>query len=398
MRHLFGQFVRSGIIFRHAGRKRLPSLILAVAALVLLYSSPAAAGAEVKIVYFYISACDGCNEAGKILEELNTLLDSYPDRPETEIIMVNAFQSGGYEQLNRYLEAYEVPEDKQSCPIVFVGDTFLSGEEAIRKDLIGAILNAKDEIPVSASYGGEAAQEKLSLLTPVNVFLTGLVNGLNPCSMSMLLFLISLLAVRKVNVLKAGSAFCAGKLASYFFLGMVSYGLLDRLDTDRYRLAVKLIILAAALLIAAFNIRDYIAARQERYDKVKMQLPKGLRKINHRLMKSLTAIKNVKLLLGICFLLGIFISFGEFLCTGQLYLAAILYVLKEGTALRGTAFLYFFIYSAAMLIPLLIISFAIHKGKEVFTVSEAIRGRLPLIKLINAAAFILFGIFAVIFL
>ena len=88
--------------------------------------------------------------------------------------------------------------------------------------------------------------------------------------------------------------------------------------------------------------------------------------------------------------LGAIISVGEFLCTGQIYLATIT-VLQSGQALDFRAMIYFLIYGAAFVLPLILITVFIHKGREIFDLTEWMRERI-LIKLINAVVFILFGI------
>ena len=66
------------------------------------------------------------------------------------------------------------------------------------------------------------------------------------------------------------------------------------------------------------------------------------------------------------------------------------------TVLNLRAFTYLVIYDFAFVIPLIIITLLIDKGKELFDVSEVLRKWLPVIKLINAAVFIIIG-FVVIF-
>ncbi len=153
--------------------------------------------------------------------------------------------------------------------------------------------------------------------------------------------------------------------------------------------------LAAILIFIVFNAMDFFAAKSQSYDRIKLQLPSGIRGLNHRWIKLASGIDNPAALSWFSFFLGSATSVGEFLCTGQIYLTTILYVLHSQTVLNVRAFLYFIEYNAAFITPLLIISFLIFKGKEVFDVSEFIRSKMHYIKLINIIIFIALGLFVI---
>jgi cytochrome c biogenesis protein CcdA len=106
----------------------------------------------------------------------------------------------------------------------------------------------------------------------------------------------------------------------------------------------------------------------------------------------MSKVENNKLLIPLCFALGVFISVGEFLCTGQIYLATIIFVFKNSEAFNLEAVSYFLIYGIAFVIPLIAITLLIHRGKEVFDVSEIVRDKLHIIKLVNALIFLIFAI------
>jgi cytochrome c biogenesis protein CcdA len=354
--------------------------------------SATAARKQVKVMFFYLSACDGCNEAQKYMSEAETLLAGLTDRPDAKISMVNTYQPGGYNLLLKYMDAYKVPEKKQMCPIVFIGNHYLVGEDDIEKNFVGAVLNAGTAPDVGGTDTSESpVRERFSAIRPLNVFLTGLINGLNPCSFSMLLFFVSLLGVRRINVLRAGAGFCAGKFCAYIVLGIVSYKILDAVDMDRYRFEAKVILAVVAAAIAFLNIRDFVFAKKERYERIVMQLPQPVRKLNHIAIRRFTGLMDHGFLIPVSALLGAFISVGEFLCTGQIYLATILYVMRENTVLNAQALFYFIIYSLAAVLPLAVVVAVVYRGRAMLEVSEAIRSRLPLIKLLNAGFFLLFG-------
>ncbi|NLM11413.1 MAG: hypothetical protein GX213_11675 [Clostridiaceae bacterium] len=138
------------------------------------------------------------------------------------------------------------------------------------------------------------------------------------------------------------------------------------------------------------NIRDYFAAKNEEYNKILLQLPERLRKFDHNLIKTVSGIKNYKVFVPVCFILGVLIAAGEFLCTGQIYLATIVLMLQRSPYPDFNVAISFVLYGIAFVLPLLIITIILSKGKAAFEVSEAVREKMPLIKMINALFFLIF--------
>jgi cytochrome c biogenesis protein CcdA len=225
----------------------------------------------------------------------------------------------------------------------------------------------------------------------------GIVNGLNPCSMSMLLMFMSLLLFKKSTVLKIGISYSLGKFISYMLLGTILFKFLENFSINGFNTIIKILALFIIFTLIVLNINDYFAAVNEKYNKIKLQLPLSFRKFNHGLIRKVSSVTNIKLLICISFGLGIFISLGEFLCTGQIYLTTIVTVIQSGTAFNFKAFTYLLIYNLGFIFPVLILTFVIYKGKEVFDVSESLRERLHIIKLINSAVFLILGIIMIIY-
>lgn len=350
------------------------------------------------VVYFYVTACGECQEVDKYL---NAMGDGYllgsanDDKIKFNIMRFNIAEPENLELLNKYFQAYEVPEEDQLVPIVFIGNTYLSGANDIKQMLEAQIKNGNGLTTlylVSDNQQIDLKIDDLSGYRVLGVMVTGLINGLNPCSISMLLFFLSMLLVREVNVLKMGLSFIAGKFITYFLLGTLLFHLFAQLDVPWFQTIIKVIMLVFIFIIIILNIQDYIAAKNEKYDKIKLQLPVILRKYNHRWIEKFTAVKNGRLLMPISFVLGSFISVGEFLCTGQIYLATIIYVLQNSKALKLQAMIYFLIYGIAFVTPLLLVTVLIYKGREVFELSEFFRDKMHIVKLINAIVFVIFGI------
>lgn len=85
------------------------------------------------------------------------------------------------------------------------------------------------------------------------------------------------------------------------------------------------------------------------------------------------------------------------MCTGQIYLATIITIFQTNSQLSLQALISLIVYNSGVIIPLVILLFLVYKGKEIFDVSEAIRERLHIIKLINALILALFFILILLF-
>ncbi len=355
---------------------------------------------KITVLYFYFEYCKQCNEAGKIIEELNnkeTGVGDYAD--ELDIRLLDASDSSTYRLLKKYFKEYNVPCEKQGVPIVFIGDVYLHGKTEIAADLKREIsridLPGTKVIKLTGS-DADTVEMKLSVVKMISVFLAGLVNGLNPCSLSLLLMFISMIMVKKVSVRKMGFTFAASKFITFFLLGTLLYSIFAHLKIKWFGLLTKGIILIFVVTIVILNINDYFSAKSDHYEKIKMQLPVRLRKACHEWIKNAVSGDNAGTIMIMSFLLGMIITFGEFLCTGQIYLATIVYILQSNSSFTINALFYFLIYDIAFILPLLIITVAIDRGRELFDISEALRGKLPAIKLINAGLFLIFGVLIVV--
>ncbi len=355
-------------------------------------------GTASRIVYFYVSPCEECAETEQYLSGLApTYLVSYNGKELDSMLIIeshNVAEKQNLELVNRYFRDHQVPQARQSVPVVFLRDGYLSGKEEIINGLQAAIEGGR-----CIGIASPGDQVELKIYDWPTVFLMGLINGFNPCSISMLLFLIALLLARKANVLKLGMLFIIGKFLAYLALGTILFSLLSTINNSVFALFSdigKYILLALMIVVVALNLNDFFASKYEKYNKIRLQLPQGLRRLNHKWLSSISSMNGAGLLFA-AFILGIAISIGEFLCTGQIYLATIIYLLKRSNVFDLQIVVSFLLYIIGMLLPLLIITITVHKGKEIFRVSEFARSRMPLIKLINACVFLVLAVILFIF-
>lgn len=355
---------------------------------------------DIDMVYFYMNLCEYCVEAKE-------LIDSFIDDIEAEQLDVTinfhtyniSYYDGlEYETFKSYMDYHDLEEVTISTPIIFIGETYFEGEEDIRvglNELLHKIKTGERPDTPMLDPTKDSSSNLIDTFNNLNflkIFGIGIINGLNPCSFSMLLLLLSLLLVKDVPIRKLGFSFILGKFVTFILLGTVLYQLLSYLQNSSFMFFSKLIIGTFVILLATLNIHDYYVSKHEDYGKIKNQLPKGLRRLNHIIIESLVAKSHTRWLFISLFVLGAIVAVGEFLCTGQIYMVTITYMIKTGSTMSLQAFIYLVIYSFGFIIPPTIVILITSKTNELFNVSEFIREKMPLIKLITAFILIILGI------
>ncbi len=369
-------------------------LVLLLLAYGSVFRSWAESENKVTIVYFYSPTCASCSSMSDFLENFSE------SHKNLDLRKYDISDLRNKSLLDKYSEAYNVsPEDDGIVPVVFIRDKYYTDEEFIRTNL-EKVLNTPGAKTLEIDNSAETHEKDIRRFkgfTIPSVFLAGVVNGLNPCSLSMLLFFLSLLTVKKEKVMKIGMSFISGKFLAYVLLGTILFQFLSMFDFRLFNTLFKIIFAVVLLVLIVMSIQDYFAAKAERYDKIRLQLPEVLRRFNHGVIKKVSGFANLKIILLLGFLMGIVISLGEFLCTGQIYLATIITIFQTNSQLSLQALSSLLVYNSGVILPLVILLFLVYKGKEIFDVSEAIRERLHIIKIINALILALFFVIILVF-
>ena len=134
----------------------------------------------------------------------------------------------------------------------------------------------------------------------------------------------------------------------------------------------------------------FLSVRKSEYGKVRMQLPKKLRHLNHQMFK-----KKPLTWRGFSWNsdsgLGIAVSLGEFFCTGQIYMASILYLLRTAREQWLSLLGILMVYVTAMSIPAVVILVVIAKTKGTGRVSDFMLKHMGAIKLLNCLLFLFYA-------
>ena len=350
---------------------------------------------KVDIYYFYSTTCSSCEKTSKYIDKLEK------EYSNIEIKKYNIYQGKNEKYLKKYCQEYSV--DKESfgmVPIVFIRDKYLLDYKDIYEKL-ERYIQSNNNIPTKViSYKVVENNDEIvgwKSLNIIKVMLAALINGINPCSISMLLFLLILLNNKSKSLLKMGLGFCAGKVISTFLIGSILYKLLKYLSGYVIIEVVNIIFICLFLFLAVLNLYDFVVIRNHEYGKIKAQLPTGFRKFNHGIMKNtVNRFFNSKWIILSCVILGAVVAFTEFLCSGQIYLSTIVAIIhsNEGSTVQGLVYL--LIYCLVCILPLVFIIFLMSKGIKEIEVSTFFTEHLDKIKLIYAVVFLIVAIYMIV--
>ena len=349
---------------------------------------------EATIVYFYHPQCSGC----AIVED-----EGIVDALESEGITVIKYNTGDEDEAKRFLafnETYNVPDDERYTPLMFAGDTHFYGASNIvdayengdlQSQANEALLDVPDEFQSLEGVSGL-----------FRVIGSGLLDGINPCAIAMLLMFISMIGFLKdkKTLIFVATSYILGIFLTYFAIGIGLFWVMTAFQSTLNAFSHILYGLFALLALALFALtfRDFLVTRKEEYGKVKNQLPSGIKKWNKNLMKRFSHIieneenptKRLFFIGVIPFVIGIVIGITEAACTGQIYLMILLSI-RTSEPLTGT--LYLLVFNIMFILPLIIIAVVAVLTKNVMGVSDFFRRKMPLIKLLTSIFFILMAIY-----
>lgn len=344
------------------------------------------------VLLFTTEACEDCEKVKEWLDEQQELTGG-------RVLEYNIIKEPCLNLLKGMFREYGLKEQDQKIPALFYGNDAATGADGIlnldgkqlweEKENQGLISNIGRVREQLSETEGEKAAGGQNLLTLAGA---GLLAGLNPCSVSMLLMLLSMIVSEKASVWKNGLLYLAGKYTAYVTIGLIIYVSAASLDglilQDAGNILNKILVLlfgTAGILYLADAVRVF---RQE-YGKIRTQLPAGLRKWNHGLIRRVgnySGMLKPLLILG----LGMAISVGEFFCTGQIYMASITYLLKDQVSMVWISFL---VYVTAMSLPAFLMLLIIQRTRNTELISEFMLRHMGAVKIFYALLFLGYALY-----
>jgi len=347
---------------------------------------------SVQIDFFYEPGCSECQRIRT--EVLPSLQEAYGG-----FYVLTEYDLGvksNYLQLVGYMEALG---DDENARVFMVVDrqVLLGGGDEIAADLFAVLderISMAQERPEASSSGLVPApvvpaddaivERRFNRFTFVGVALAGLVDGINPCAISTLVFLVSVLSMARVrgrHLLAVGAAFCSASFLTYLAIG---FGMLHAFHAlaafQTLRRVIDLFLVAALLGLALYSFGDAFRFRRtHRASDVKLQLPDAFKQRIHRLLRvGLGRRAQWASVFGI----AVAVTALESVCTGQVYVPTLALIIKgDSEVTRGLGLLV--LYNAMFILPLVVVLLLTYGGLQLgrlmaWSVKEVFIGKLLL--------------------
>ena len=273
---------------------------------------------SLEIYFFYSALCPVCIEQKKFLDELEK---KYPEIKinRYEIIRVPENQ----ELLRDFYEKYKVPGREQGLvPVTFIAENYFVGfNEKIAEDIEGCVreclFGEEREVSqiIEIPFFGQVDLSKLSL--PLLTVTVAALDGINPCAMWILLFLITLLInVRsRKRIWLIGGIFIA---TSGIFYYLILAAWLNLFLAIRYVDLTRIIIGAVALGVGIWQIKNFITYHPGvcRVIGITSKIEKKLQ-LRERAEKIVTAPLGLGMIAGVI-VLALGVNLIEFFCSAGL--------------------------------------------------------------------------------
>ena len=344
-------------------------------------SSPTGTAGSLTISYFYTPGCRSCEEFLSVeIPRLSRELGLAIEVEKKDLLDPAVFEKLAAEAAARGRALTEVPA-------LLAGDTLLVGEKEIRARLSGilAALGAGQR-RAAAPRSGTAAAALTERLAVLPVLVAGLIDGINPCAFTTLIFLLASLALAgrgRREVLLIGALFSAAVFFTYFLIGLGFFAALRAANAVPVISTVLRWVLVAVLAVfAGLSVYDYTRIRAGRPTEILLQLPTVLKK---RIHSSIRSRARAAALAGSSVVLGFLVSIFEFACTGQVYLPTLAYLVRIDH--RLSAVLLLALYNLCFILPLLVVFAGSYLGVSSARITAAFQKHMGKVKLGLAVVF-----------
>lgn len=231
-------------------------------------------------------------------------------------------------------------------------------------DRISRLLEENIPPPEPETIPPGLAVQRYSGFTVPAVLAAGLIDGINPCAVSTLVFFMSLLAVSKVRnrqLILLGISYVLASFLTYLALGFGLFRLLHLFSGFTVLRAVIEYSMSAVLLVLSFlSFRDSARFRKSGCSgDVTLQLSAGMKKRIHGVMHR--GLGNTSVILGGLFI-GTAVTALESVCTGQVYVPTLVLILKDSAFSELRAWTLLLSYNLMFILPLTAVFTAVYFG------------------------------------
>jgi len=339
--------------------------------------------------FFYQFGCKECERSYLLVKHLKS------HHPNLTIREYDLAKSKNKILFEAMAQKFGIPQERRLLPsTLFIGGSVLQ-EGGISTDTAERIVVRLsktgspmpwDVKPEETAVAERSIVERFRRMGPLTVAAAGLLDGINPCAFTTLVFLISYLTYigkRGRTILLVGGAFTAGVFLAYFGMGLGAFGFLGALSglhgVARW---VNIVVAAGAFLLSIVSFRDYLKAKRGELAEMTLQLPGVLKKRIHSTVRG-----SMGGHMAAAFGAGVVVSMLEVACTGQVYLPTIIFVTSL-PGMRKSGVLYLLLYNLMFILPLAAVFIAACKGTSSQALSGLSKKHVPLVKLLTSLLFL----------
>jgi cytochrome c biogenesis protein CcdA len=303
---------------------------------VLLSAAHLQAERAISLDYYYTPGCASC---ARFLAEEIPRLERSLGLP-LHVSRRDALDPKVFSELDARAAALGVTVT--GLPVIVAGDTVLQGEGEIRARLAPLLerLAAAPQGPAAQTPAAPSAaapapaapparapvEERLAILP---VIAGGLLDGVNPCAFTTLIFLLASLALAgrgRREVLVIGGLFTLGVFLTYLGIGLGFFAALRAAAAfPVVSLVLRWVLVAILVAFAGLSFYDFAVIRAGRPTEIILQLPKILKRQIHASIR--TRVRSATVAAS-SLALGFLVSVFEFACTGQVYLPTLAYLVR----------------------------------------------------------------------
>jgi hypothetical protein len=312
-----------------------------------------------KIIYAAFLYMPGCLHCEEMKEDMKKWAARVP---ELRIRMFSLTREENKKLDEALSQIYQVPESKRLVDHkLYMGEDYLWSEDLHLESFQKLISKYKgkgapppwEKVTKEALEKGEKSIiERFRRWSLSAVLIAGFIDGINPCAFATIIFLVSYLTFvgkKGREIVLYGMIFTSGVFIAYLLVGMGLMTFLHQMSAfPLISKGVYLFIAFFALALGLISLYDYILFRRGRVAKWKLQLPMGLKKKIHEIIREQARFKGGLLA---TFGAGFIIAVCTVICTGQVYLPTIGFVMSI-PELRKNAILNLILYNIMYIIPL----------------------------------------------
>jgi cytochrome c biogenesis protein CcdA len=308
--------------------------------------------ATISAFFFYGDGCSHCENVKPLL------LDLSAKYPQLDIRMLEVYHNiTNQETFAVISRQYGI--SNAGIPALFIGTTAMVGDADIKNRFEATILVERERIASCTSTTPETitvpdptcAPSTLQLTIPM-VVASALIDSINPCAFSVLIFLlISIVSLdNRRRIFMVGGVYIAAVFIFYLLSG---FGLFTVVSLSGFSQVLSLIGATIAVILGVISVLDVLRKQEE----FLLAIPFSKKEKIERYISTAS--------LPAAFALGIFVGIFELPCTGGIYLAILGLMSRNYTLMEGLPYLilYNFIFVLPLILILVLVAYGVSPEK-----------------------------------